>query len=81
MLTESWGTSPRRYEIELERNVTVPVRGGIKLIADVFRPRSAGKFPALLMISPYDRAPFPAWTGARWKWATSISTCGAGMRS
>jgi predicted acyl esterase len=56
MLSESWETSPRKYDIEIERNVTVPVRKGLKLVADVFRPRGRGKFPALLMVSPYDRA-------------------------
>lgn len=56
MITEQWQTSPRRHEIEIERNVSITVRGGLKLIADVFRPRAAGRFPALLMISPYDRA-------------------------
>jgi len=56
MLSERWKTSPRKYEIEIERTVSVPLRGGLKLVADVFRPRAAGRFPALLMISPYDRA-------------------------
>src|SRR4051812_30264159 len=56
MFSERWETSPRQFEIDVERDVPIPVRGGLKLIGDVFRPRAAGKkFPALLMISPYDR--------------------------
>ena len=56
MITEDWQTSPRQYDIRIERNVTISVRGGLKLVCDVFRPSAAGKFPALFMISPYDRA-------------------------
>jgi uncharacterized protein len=56
MFSENWQTSPRKHEILVERNQVIPVSDGIRLLADVFRPRSAGKFPALLMISPYDRA-------------------------
>ncbi len=56
MLSERWETSPRQYEIQVERNVSVPLTGGVKLVADVFRPSGRGRFPALLMISPYDRA-------------------------
>ena len=55
MFSDTWETSPREYDIEIERDVRVPIRGGITLVADVFRPRGAGRFPALLMISPYDR--------------------------
>jgi len=56
MLSTNWQTSTRQFDIKIERNVKVPIGGGLNLVADVFRPSGAGKFPALLMISPYDRA-------------------------
>ncbi len=36
-------------------NVTVPVRDGISLLADVHRPNTGGRFPALIAASPYPR--------------------------
>ncbi|MCC6474938.1 MAG: CocE/NonD family hydrolase [Burkholderiales bacterium] len=56
MITERWQTSPRQYEIQLERDLSIPVGGGIELKADLYRPQGAGRFPALLTISPYERA-------------------------
>ncbi|OGA33379.1 MAG: hypothetical protein A3G80_04940 [Betaproteobacteria bacterium RIFCSPLOWO2_12_FULL_62_13b] len=55
MFSERWETSPRKYEISVERNVRIAIRHGTALSADVFRPQGSGRFPALLMISPYDR--------------------------
>ena len=56
MFSTNWRSSRRQHEVTIERDVTIPVGAGISLKADVYRPRGAGKFPALLMISPYDRA-------------------------
>ncbi|MEK6711593.1 MAG: CocE/NonD family hydrolase [Nitrospinota bacterium] len=44
------------YSIHAETDVWIPMRDGVRLAADIYRPRSAGqKFPALLAISPYTR--------------------------
>jgi uncharacterized protein len=56
MFSERWETSPRQHDITVDRDVRVRIRGGMTLAADVFRPSGAGRFPALLMMSPYDRA-------------------------
>ena len=56
MISTKWQTSKRQYEITVEPNRSIPVSKGVKLLADVYRPSASGKFPALLMISPYDRA-------------------------
>ncbi len=47
--------SKRQYEIVNERNVAIPVSDGVVIDADVFRPKSGDKFPALLSISPYSK--------------------------
>jgi putative CocE/NonD family hydrolase len=40
----------------VERDVWVPMRDGVLLQADVWRPARAGRFPALLQRTPYNRA-------------------------
>jgi hypothetical protein len=40
----------------VERDVWVPMRDGVRLQADVWRPAGAGRFPALLQRTPYNRA-------------------------
>ena len=37
--------SQPQYKIKAERDVFVPMRDGIKLAANVFRPEAEGKFP------------------------------------
>jgi putative CocE/NonD family hydrolase len=40
----------------VERDVWVPMRDGVRLQADIWRPARAGRFPALLQRTPYNRA-------------------------
>lgn len=47
--------SPPQYAIRREDNVAVAMRDGIGLLADLHRPDSVGRFPALVAISPYPR--------------------------
>jgi putative CocE/NonD family hydrolase len=39
--------------IKLQSNVKVLMRDGIHLAADIYRPAGPGKFPCLMMLSPY----------------------------
>jgi putative CocE/NonD family hydrolase len=41
--------------IVVERNLPLKLVDGTTLYADVYRPESAGRFPALLMRTPYDK--------------------------
>jgi len=41
--------------VRVERDVTVPMRDGIVLRADVLRPDQQGRFPALLVRTPYGK--------------------------
>ncbi len=56
-----------------ERDVMVPMRDGVRLCADVYRPEAEGRFPALLAIAPHNKdlqtpdladsvSPQPAWS-------------------
>jgi putative CocE/NonD family hydrolase len=40
----------------IQRNVAVPMRDGVLLRADVWRPAATGKFPTLVYRTPYDKA-------------------------
>src|SRR5262245_59145650 len=42
--------------IKKEFNVRVPMRDGIKLSVDIFRPDGPGKFPVVLSRTPYDNS-------------------------
>jgi uncharacterized protein len=41
--------------IVIENNVPVPMRDGVRLAADVYRPSAEGKFPTLLSRTPYNK--------------------------
>jgi hypothetical protein len=39
--------------VELDENIYVTMRDGIKIAVDVYRPEAAGRYPSLLSTSPY----------------------------
>jgi predicted acyl esterase len=43
------------YRLLIEKDVDVPMRDGARLKADVFRPGSDGRFPAILNLGPYQK--------------------------
>ncbi len=56
MFSTKWQTSPRKYGISIERDVAIPVRDGVILDSDIFRPKAEGKFPALIAVHAYPKA-------------------------
>jgi len=44
-----------QYRIRRINNAEVPMRDGVKLLADVHRPDADARFPALIAASPYPR--------------------------
>jgi len=44
-----------KYEVTVERNVAAKMRDGVTLRADIYRPKGDGKFPVLLVRTPYDK--------------------------
>ena len=44
------------YAVTFESNVTVKMRDGVTLRADIYRPRADGKFPVLLERTPYNKS-------------------------
>lgn len=47
--------SAAKYEIKAEHGVGVPMRDGLKLATDIYRPDTAGKFPVILVRTPYKK--------------------------
>ncbi len=49
MLSES------KHEVKVRNNVRVPMRDGITLAADIYLPVEPGKYPGLLLLTPYSK--------------------------
>lgn len=43
------------YSVQMERDVAVPMRDGVMLRADVYRPDADGPFPVILTRTPYNK--------------------------
>jgi uncharacterized protein len=43
------------HGLKVERDVTVPLRDGSYLVADVFRPDGSGQFPTIITMGPYSK--------------------------
>jgi putative CocE/NonD family hydrolase len=43
------------YAVTIDRDIAMKTRDGATLYADVYRPRTEGKFPVLLTRTPYDK--------------------------
>ena len=44
---------PALEEIRIDRHQAVPMRDGVRLYADVYRPAGAGRWPTLVVRTPY----------------------------
>ena len=49
------GTPDRHDKIEVEKNVPIPMRDGVKLYANIYKPKAEGKFPVILTRLPYGK--------------------------
>lgn len=43
------------YGLKIERDVSLPLRDGSHLVADVFRPDGSGRFPTIVTMGPYSK--------------------------
>ena len=51
---------PPRNDIRVDNRVAIPMRDGVVLYADVYRPIGEGRFPVLVSRTPYSTERFPA---------------------
>ncbi len=56
------GAIPRprpKYQVQIERSVMVPMRDGVRLSTDIYRPLGiTGRLPVVLIRTPYDKHPY-----------------------
>lgn len=50
---QAGSTSQSVYQVVVEHNVMVPMRDGVGLATDVYRPQAEGKFPVVLVRDPH----------------------------
>ncbi len=43
------------FKVRVERNVKIPMRDGLRLATTIFRPARAGKYPVILVRTPYKK--------------------------
>ena len=55
MFSKNWEVSKRSYGIVKEGSVSIPLSDGVTIDADIFRPDSPGKFPAILGVHQYNK--------------------------
>ncbi|NUQ65171.1 MAG: CocE/NonD family hydrolase [Pirellulales bacterium] len=48
--------SPAEFEVVEELDQKAPMRDGVELMVDIFRPKAEGKFPAILQQTPYNKS-------------------------
>jgi uncharacterized protein len=48
--------TPQPVRLTVERDVATPMRDGTVLYADVYRPHAAGRYPVILLRTPYNKA-------------------------
>ena len=49
------GTASTSDKVIVEHNIMVPMRDGIRLATDIYRPDKPGQFPVLLLRLPYGK--------------------------
>jgi len=49
--------SPAKFEVKATRGHLARMRDGVRLSVDVFQPKRDGRFPAILIITPYSNNP------------------------
>jgi len=57
VFSKTWKTSEKKYNLVIERDVKIRMTDGTEINADIFRPDSKDKFPAIFGFSPYFLAP------------------------
>jgi len=49
-------SSEANYSVVVEKNLPMRARDGVTLFADVYRPAGPGRFPVLVICTPYDKS-------------------------
>jgi len=55
LLSRLLGLPPTHHAVAVEHGLRVPMPDGVELVADRYRPREPGRFPTILVRTPYGR--------------------------
>ena len=56
------------YSLVVEKDVSIRLRDGGSVVADVFRPAEAGEFPVIMTLGPYPKdIHFSRWNPIAWE--------------
>ncbi len=44
------------YSVAVEKDVMIPMSDGVKLAADIYRPKNPGRYPVIVTRTPYDKS-------------------------
>ena len=56
------------YSLAVDKDVSIPLRDGEAVVADVFRPAEAGTFPVIITLGPYPKdVHFSQWNPVAWE--------------
>src|ERR671910_3229072 len=55
LISRLLGRPPALHNVAVERGLRVPMPNGVELVADRYRPREPGRFPTILVRTPYGR--------------------------
>lgn len=58
--------STGHHAVKIEQNVRVPMRDGVELVADVYRPEAPGTYPVLVLRTPYNKATPDEIENSKW---------------
>ena len=47
--------APETFNVQVQSGLRAKMRDGVSLVADVYRPKAEGRFPVLLIRTPYNR--------------------------
>src|SRR5580704_5683830 len=56
VLAEHGALAQKSYEVIVQNGAPMKTRDGVTLRADIYRPKDDGKFPVILMRTPYDKS-------------------------
>ena len=59
---KAFGLGEGLFTVRIEKGVDAPMRDGMRLSADIFRPDAPGKFPVILIRTPYDKEGYSTYS-------------------
>lgn len=68
-------TQSENRQIIVQRNVMIPMRDGVRLATDIYRPAGPGRYPVLLRRTPYMKNRVNGSAMAAEGWAVAIQDC------